>query len=217
MHPVVCMITDRRRLGQGAEDALVRRAAAAARAGVHLIQVRERDMADGELLALVARIVAATRGTRTRVLVNDRFDIAVAAVAHGVHLRGDSVDATRVRAVTPPGFLIGRSVHSREEITRVAGEGGLDYLLFGTVFETASKPGHQGAGVEGLAAAVKAAGSLPVLAVGGMTTGSARRLPATGCAGFAAIGQFSDVDERDLAAAVTASLAAWDNRDHSWS
>jgi len=211
------MITDRRRLGQGAEDALVRRAAVAARAGIHLIQVRERDMPDGALLTLVARIVAATRETRTRVLVNDRFDIAMAAGAHGVHLRGDSVGATRVRAVTPPGFLIGRSVHEHEEITRVAAEGGLDYLLFGTVFETASKPGHQAAGVEGLSAAVRAAGALPVLAVGGMTVDSARRLPAAGCAGFAAIGQFGNVDERDLAVAVTAALAAWDNRHHSWS
>ena len=217
MHPVVCMITDRRRLGSGAEDALVRRAALAARAGLHLIQVRERDMADSVLLTLVGRIVAATRGTHTRVLVNDRFDIAVAAGAHGVHLRGDSVGAARVRAVTPPGFLIGRSVHEQQEITRVAADGGLDYLLFGTVFETASKPRHQAAGVEGLSAAVRAATSLPVLAVGGMTVESARHLPATGCAGFAAIGQLSDVDEGDLAAAVTASLAAWDNRDHSWS
>ena len=211
MRPVVCMITDRRRLGPGAEAALIRRAAVAARAGVHLIQIRERDMADGALRVLVAKVVEATRGTHARVLVNDRFDIALAAGAHGVHLRGDSAAATRVRAVTPASFLIGRSVHTRDEIARVSDEGGVDYLLFGTVFETASKPNHAAAGVAGLVDAINAAAKLPVLAVGGMTRETVRRLSGTGCAGFAAIAQFADVAEDDLAATATAALRAWEN------
>ena len=121
MQPVVCMITDRRRLGEDAEAALIRRVAAAARAGVHLIQIRERDIADGALFALVTRAVEAVRGTRTRVLVNDRVDVAMAAGAHGVHLRVDSAPATRVRDVAPPAFLIGRSVHTRDEVARSCG------------------------------------------------------------------------------------------------
>lgn len=101
MNPVVCMITDRRRLGERAEAALIRRVAAAAQAGIHLIQIRERDMADGELLTVVERAVEAVRGTRTRILVNDRVDIAMAAGAHGVHLRGDSAPARRVHQGGP--------------------------------------------------------------------------------------------------------------------
>src|SRR5688572_33485132 len=100
------MITDRRRLA-GGEDALVQRVAAAAAAGVNLIQVRERDMAARDVSRLVARCVAAVRGTRTRILVNDRLDIALASGAHGVHLRGDSMPASRARALAPIGFLIG--------------------------------------------------------------------------------------------------------------
>ena len=211
MQPVVCMITDRRRLGSNPEPALIRRIAIAARAGVHLIQIRERDMADGALLILVKQAVDAVRGTRARVLVNDRLDVALAAGAHGVHLRGDSVPALRVRAVTPATFLIGRSVHARDEIVRAAEEGAVDYLLFGTVFDTASKPERAAAGIAALTQAVDAAATVPVLAVGGMTVASTGRLASTRCSGFAAIGQFADGPEDRLAATVTAALAAWEN------
>jgi thiamine-phosphate diphosphorylase len=205
------MITDRRRFGQHGEAVLIHRVALAARAGVHLIQIREHDLADGALLTLVARAVDAVRGTRARILVNDRLDVAIAAGAHGVHLRGDSAPARRVRTCAPPAFVIGRSVHSCEEIARVAEEGGLDYVLFGTVFPTASKLGHAGAGIAGVAAAVDAAGGLPVLAIGGMTLRTVGPLARTGCAGFAAIGQFADVPEERLTATVTAALGAWEN------
>lgn len=212
MQPVVCMITDRRRLGERAEAVLIQRIAAAARAGIHLIQVRERDMPDGQLLSLVTQAVEAARGTRARILVNDRVDIAIAAGAHGVHLRGDSAPARRVRAVAPPSFLIGRSVHTRDEIERAGAEGDVDYLLFGTVFETTSKPNRHGVGVNGLADAVHAAKGVPVLAIGGMNLDTVGRLHRTGCAGFAAIGQFAGVPENDVARTVTAALAAWDNQ-----
>ena len=211
MRPVVCMITDRRRFGRHGEDVLIHRAALAARAGVHLIQLREHDVADGALLTLVARAVDAVRGTRTRIVVNDRLDVAVAAGAHGVHLRGDSAPGRRVRSSAPPGFLIGRSVHSPDEIARVSDEDGLDYLLFGTVFPTASKPGRPAAGIAGLTEAVDAAGRLPVLAIGGITLDTAGQLAGSGCAGFAAIGQFADVPDEQLAATVAAALGAWEN------
>jgi thiamine-phosphate diphosphorylase len=205
------MITDRRRLGPHAEEAVIRRIGIAARAGVHLIQIRERDMSDRALVALVEQAVAVVRGTRARVLVNDRIDVALVAGAHGVHLRSDSVPAVRVRTIAPPPFLLGRSVHTRDEITALSAERVVDYVLFGTVFSTASKPDQAGAGVAGLTDAAKAAGGLPVLAIGGMTIESVRQLAGTSCSGFAAIGQFSDGPEEGLAATVTAALAAWEN------
>lgn len=205
------MITDRHRFGQHGEAALIRRVRAAAQAGIHLIQIRERDMADGVLLALVARAVEAVRGTRTRILVNDRLDMAIAAGAHGVHLRGDSAPPRRVRAAVPPSFLIGRSVHSRDEIAQVLDEGGADYLLFGTVFATASKPDRHGTGLAGLLDAVNEAKGLPVLAIGGVTLDNASQLASTRCAGFAAIGQFADGAEENLRATVTVALGTWEN------
>ena len=191
MQPIVCMITDRRRYQS--EEALVARVAAAAAAGIDLVQVRERDMAARDLFRLVTRCLAAVQGTRTRILVNDRLDVALSAGAHGVHLRGDSMPASRARSLAPIGFLIGRSVHSAGEAAGVYADGGADYLLFGSVFTTTSKPGQSPAGVNALAEVVQAS-PLPVLAVGGMSSETVPQVAGTGCAGYAAIGWFADED-----------------------
>lgn len=192
MRPVICLVTDRARFTS--VDALVARVAAAARAGVHLVQVREPSLEARDLLCLAGRCVEATRGTRTRVLVNDRVDVALASRADGVHLRGDSVAASAVRRVAPPGFIVGRSVHAVAEARQAVVDGALDYLIFGSVFETSSKPGQPPAGVEALAA-VASAVAVPVLAIGGMTL---ERLPAVasaGASGFAAIDLFAGGSE----------------------
>jgi thiamine-phosphate pyrophosphorylase len=185
------MVSDRRRFGDRAEDALVERVAAAARAGVDLVQIRERDLDARDLCRLVTRCVEATQGTHTRVLVNDRLDVAMAAGAHGVHLRADSVPASRVREIVSPGFLVGRSVHDARQAAAIATAGGVDYLLFGTVFVTSSKPGVPAAGVEELTRAA-AASAVPVLAIGGVTLESVHRLGRSGAAGIAAIGLFAE-------------------------
>lgn len=188
MMPVVCLITDRARVG-GA-DGVVERVRWAARTGVHLVQVRERDLDGGPLTALVRRCVEAARGSATRILVNDRLDVALAARAHGVHLRADSMPAPRVRTLCPPGFVVGRSVHARDEAIDVAAAGGLDYLLFGTVFATSSKPGRPAVGLAALAELASAI-TIPVLAVGGVTPDNVGKVVLAGAAGFAAIGMFT--------------------------
>jgi len=172
------------------ETRLLERIGAAAQAGVALIQIRQPDMDGGALSRLVRRAVEVARSTGMRILVNDRVDVALAAGAHGVQLRGASVAASRVRSVTPGGFVIGRSVHSPEEGLRAALDAGLDFLVFGTVFESGSKPGVPAAGTVRLAAMSEAV-SLPVLGVGGMTTARLREVAAAGAAGFAAIGLFA--------------------------
>ena len=190
MRPVICMITDGR-MTAGTDPAnLVAAVHAAAAAGVHLIQIREQRLETRDLAALTQRCVDAVRGTRARVLVNDHLDVALAAGAHGVHLRSDSFAATRARSVVSPGFLIGRSVHSVEEATRAAADDAIDYLMFGTVFTSASKPGRQPAGVAALAEVVRAT-TIPVLAVGGVTADNASQVGQTGAAGIAAIGIFA--------------------------
>jgi thiamine-phosphate diphosphorylase len=203
--PVICLITDRGRAGA---DAIVERVGWAARAGVHLVQVRERDLDGGRLTALVRRCVAAVRGSRARVLVNDRVDVALASGAHGVHLRADSIPAARVRTLCPPGFVVGRSVHARDEAVAAAEGGGLDYLLFGTVFPTGSKPGRAPAGPAALAD-VAAAVDVPVLAVGGVSPDNLVTVAAAGAAGFAAIGLFVVPSEAELARAVSAATTAF--------
>jgi thiamine-phosphate pyrophosphorylase len=203
------MITDRRRLHEGSADALVRHVGAAARAGVHLVQVRERDLEARALTDLVARCVEAVAATRTRILVNDRVDVALAAGAHGVHLRGDSVAAARVRALVPSPFVIGRSVHARAEAVQASEDGGLDYLLFGTVFATGSKPGVAGVGAAALAD-VAAATPVPVLAIGGLTIETLPHVAGTGAAGFAAIGLFAGTNPDRLQVVVHQASSAFD-------
>jgi thiamine-phosphate pyrophosphorylase len=205
------MVTDRRRVGARWEETLPERVGAAARAGVDVIQVREHDLDGRSLTRLVERCVLTVRHTRARIIVNDRMDVALVAGAHGVHLRGDSVPAARARAMTSPEFLIGRSVRSAAEAAHAEEEGGLNYLVFGTVFATSAKPWvTDPAGLHALADVVSAT-RLPVLAVGGMSRATLPGVGGTGAAGFAAIGLFADVPADHLPATVQQAVAAFDS------
>jgi thiamine-phosphate diphosphorylase len=190
--PIFCLVTDGQRTLRGREslDELVELVRRAAAAGVNLVQVRERSLDDRRLLALTRSIVHAVEGTSAKVVVNDRVDIALAAGAAGVHLRADSPPAAAVRAMVPAGFLIGRSVHGEAEAIE-AGRTGVDYLVLGTIFPTASKPA--GAALLGLEPLKRAAAAIhvPILAIGGITADRVGSLAAAGAAGFAAIGLFA--------------------------
>lgn len=179
----VCVVSDRRRrsVPDQARDAVA--------SSVEIIQIRERDLEGRPLAALVREVLRITTGTATRVVVNDRLDVALACAADGVHLRGDSMPPRSVRTMTPAGFLIGRSVHGVEEARRVGPD--VDYLIAGTVFETASKPtGHPFLGAAGLAAIVDAV-DVPVLAIGGIALDRLKDVARTGAAGIAGIGLFA--------------------------
>jgi thiamine-phosphate pyrophosphorylase len=152
--------------------------------------VRERDLTTADLADLVSDLVRLRRGTRTRVVVNDRVDVAVACGADGVHLRGDSISADAVRRIAPPGFLVGRSVHNVNE-ARTAGP--VDYLIAGTIFATASKPAAVLLGVDALKRVVEAV-RVPVLAIGGVSIDHVPAVATTGAAGVAAIGLFIGSD-----------------------
>lgn len=190
--PLLCLVTSRRRAAPAAasfaeeQRALVAQIAAAADAGVDLIHIREPDLEARDLCALVGESVAVTRGSGSRVVVNDRADIALASGADGVHLRASGPSVERVRALGPDGWLVGRSAHSLEELALAAEA---DYILFGTVFATDSKPGVAGQGTAALAAAVRRV-KVPVLAIGGVTLDRAAACAEAGAAGVAAISLF---------------------------
>jgi len=177
----ICLVTDRR------QRDVLEQARLAVDAGVDLIQVRERDLDAAPLAELVSSVLRIARASATRVVVNDRLDVAMASGADGVHLRADSVAPADARRLAPTGFLVGRSVHNPAE-ARAAG--GADYLIAGTAFPTSSKPGASCLGVDGLRAIVQAS-TAPVLAIGGVTRDGLPAIAATGAAGVAAIGLFS--------------------------
>ncbi len=187
---MICLVTDRRRLAASghASDQLVDLIAAAAEAGVDLIQIRERDLSADDLLVLTRRCVEAARGTAAKIIVNDRVDVAIAANAHGVHLRGDSLSPAVARGIVGREMLVGRSVHSATEA--VAASGSADYLVLGTLFQTESKSGaHPVLPLEELGRACRGS-TVPVLAIGGITVERAQAVARAGAAGVAGIGLF---------------------------
>jgi thiamine-phosphate pyrophosphorylase len=186
----LCYITDRRALEP---RLLLPRIQEAIRVGVDLVQIREKDLATRELLGLVGAAVDAARETTTRLVVNDRLDVALAARAAGVHLGTQSLPTRVVRELVPRDFLVGVSCHSLEEAVR--GEmGGADYVVLGPIFETPSKlPYGSPLGLAKLRE-VAARVRVPVLALGGITVERARTCLEAGAAGVAGISLFQNCD-----------------------
>ncbi len=181
-------ITDRR--GLGGAEALIDNIVRVAALGVGMIQIREKDLSDRELVALVRRAVERVAHLQTRILVNGRPDIAIAAGAHGVHLPSGSISPARWRKVLPGGLTWGVSCHTVAEVAAAAAEGA-DFAVFGPVFFTPSKAGYgPPLGLNRLREAAAAAGPLPLYALGGITNDNAQECVKAGATGIAGITLF---------------------------
>jgi thiamine-phosphate pyrophosphorylase len=165
-------------------------AEAAVAAQISLFQIREKALSARVLYELVTRAAKVTRGSSTRLLVNDRFDVALAAGADGVHLTSTSLPPQVVRQACGPELLIGASTHSLET-ARDARDDGADFVVFGPVFETESKRAY--GPPQGVKKLQQVAGELqgfPVIAVGGITLDNAESCFAAGASGIAGIRLF---------------------------
>src|SRR6184192_213374 len=169
--PRLILVTDRRATDRDLLEALG--------AGLPAVQLREKDLPGRPLLALAERLRAATARTGALLFVNDRIDVALAAVADGVQLGTGSVPVEVARRLLPAGALVGVSTHALGEAAA-----GADFALFGPVWETPSKAGAQGEAR--LQEAVRAA-AIPVLAIGGVTAARVPAVRAAGAAGVAVI------------------------------
>lgn len=204
--PILCYVTDRRLLGGveagNAREALLHKIESAVVAGVDWIQIREKDLS-GRGCALFARAAlkcVATSSTsnaaRTRILVNDRLDVALAEHTGGVHLTENSLPVREVRRLVgsrgeQEDFFVGVSCHSLEA-AKFAASGGADYIFFGPVFGTPSKAGYGAPqGLERLSE-VCCAVSVPVIAIGGITLANGTACLSAGARGLAAIRLFQD-------------------------
>jgi len=164
---------------------------AAVAAGVQLIQLREKRLTARVLFELTARAAELTRGTSTRLLVNDRADIAAGAGADGVHVTTRSLEPKVVRRTFGDEYLIGASTHSLAE-AKNARDGGADFIVFGPIFPTPSKEEYgPPLGVDCLADVASALSPFPVLALGGISIENARECLRAGANGIAGISLFA--------------------------
>lgn len=181
--PIVYPITS----GKSSPDQILRLVRAAVDAEVPLFQIREKSLSARVLFELVARAAELTRGSKTRLLVNDRSDIARAAGADGVHLTTHSLPVEVVRKTCGDEFVIGVSTHSLDE-ARAASAAGADFVVFGPVFETESKRVYgPPQGLDKLREVTRELGEFPVVAIGGITLENAGDCFHAGASGVAAI------------------------------
>lgn len=173
---------------------ILRLVRAAVDADVPLFQIREKSLPARVLYELVARAAEIAYGSRTRLLVNDRSDIARVAGADGVHLTTQSLPVEVVRSLFGAEFLIGVSTHSLDE-ARAARAGGADFVVFGPVFETESKRAFgEPQGLGKLAEVTRELGEFPVVAIGGITLDNVDECFQAGARGIAAIRLLNDTE-----------------------
>ena len=159
---------------------------------ISLIQIREKQLSAKQVFELASKAANLTKNSKTKLLVNDRADIALAAGADGVHLPANGLSAEIVRREFPPGFIIGVSAHSPEEVEK-ARLGGADFATFGPVFATASKAKYGAPqGLSRLREVSEAAGEFPIIALGGIDETNFTETLMAGAKGFAAIRFLND-------------------------
>lgn len=205
--PLVCLVTDRRRSRWPLPVAV----AAAVAAGVGLVQLREKDLAIAERHALaeaLRRVVLPP----ARLVINGDLETALAVQADGLHLPEDA--AFPARAVLPPDFLLGRSVHSLAG-ARGAWQAGVNYLILGTIFPTESKPGRTAAGL-GLIRQVRALGAGPLIAIGGIDHRNLAAVLEAGADGVAVVGAILGADDPAAAAAQLVAAARQTVQERAW-
>jgi thiamine-phosphate pyrophosphorylase len=152
--------------------------------GVDLVQIRERDLEARDLAELTRRVLRIPNPHGTRILVNDRADVAVACNAHGVHLRDGSVCAVKFAR---PGFLVTVSCHAVEDAPNAAGA---DFVLLAPIFKPLSKMDHRPVLGTGAIAEFNRRSPIPVLALGGIDHENVGACVEAGAAGIAGISYF---------------------------
>jgi thiamine-phosphate pyrophosphorylase len=161
--PPIYAITDRPLSGVSDHAAIAERLF---RVGVRLVQLREKELPDRELLSAADRAVTAARPYGARVVVNDRTDVAVLSGA-GVHVGEHDLPAGAARSLLAPGALLGVSTHDEEAAARAFRSDAPDYVAFGPVFESATKTVREARGLDALAR-VAAGKNRPIVAIGGI-------------------------------------------------
>lgn len=179
-------------------------AAAAARGGVTLVQLRDKHASTRALIRQAQALRDVLEPLGVPLLINDRVDVALAAAAAGVHVGQEDMPVEQARALLGPQAIIGLTVRSLEEAA-AAPLDLLDYVSIGGVYATASKNNpNPPIGLDGLrqiAAAVRARQALPLTAISGLNTANSAAVMACGVDGVAVISAICAADDPEQAAA----------------
>jgi len=199
--PLIYLITDGRATVENfveKKQRILKLIETAVQRKIPLIQIREKQLSARLVYDLVSEAVKLTSRTPTKLLVNDRADIALAANADGVHLTSRSISAAIIRRNFPPGFIIGASAHTIEEAA-IAQQQAADFVTFSPIFSSPGKDEPQG--IERLHEVCGRLKPFPVLALGGVDETNYAETLAAGASGFAAIRFLNDEKNlRNLAA-----------------
>ncbi len=186
----------------------VAQARAACEGGASVVQLRAKHATDSQALAWAEAIRAITREFDVGFFMNDRFDLALAADADGVHLGQRDLPPSRIPSAARARLQIGRSTHCLEQAVEACDEP-IDYIAFGPIFATDSKDSAgDPRGVDRLAEVVRAVQPRPVIAIGGIDLGNVARVVAAGAAGIAVISAIAGAaDPRAAARALAHALS----------
>ena len=190
------VVTDER-LSQGLSHLQI--AVQAAQGGADVVQLRDKHLPSKRLYEVAVEIKEALAGTGALLIVNDRADVALAAGADGVHLGQDDLPLRSVRAMAPPGFIIGVSVGTVPQAVEAEREGA-DYIALSPLFDTGSKPdAGAGHGLDRLRE-IRQATALPLVAIGGIDAMNICQVIGAGADGVAVVSAVVSQDDVRLAA-----------------
>lgn len=162
-------------------------------AGVRLIQLRSKNLSSGELFE-TARGLLAVLPAACPLIVNDRADVARLAGAAGVHVGQDDIPPAAAQQIVGPEGIVGFSTHTPAQIG-AASSTPVDYLAFGPIFATGTKPDHEAVvGCEGLKEARRRT-RRPLVAIGGITPENAAQVIESGADSVAVIGGWMTVED----------------------
>lgn len=153
--------------------------------GCRMIQLREKEWSTRQLLPLAQELRARARSAGVTFIVNDRFDLALAIDADGLHVGQDDLPAPVARRLLKPGMILGVSSHSLEQ-ARQAQADGADYVAVGSIYPTGTKPEFQLVGLA-LLREVRPHIRAPLVAIGGITADNVGEVIRAGADGVAVI------------------------------
>jgi thiamine-phosphate pyrophosphorylase len=174
--------------------------------GARVIQLRAKQLPSAPFLAHAEQLVRAAEPYGAAIVVNDRVDVALLAGAAGAHVGQEDLPPAAARRLLGPAAIVGFSTHTVQQIEAAVLEP-ITYLAIGPVFGTSTKAtGYEPVGLALVAEAVRLAGSVPVVGIGGITLQTAPQVIAAGASSVAVISDLLAGDPQERVAAYRRAL-----------